>query len=483
MEDSSMAGELALVMLLLAPSSECLACHNGIATAAGHDISIGADWQTSMMANSARDPYWQAAVRRETIDHPESAAAIEAECSKCHMPMNRGAVFAKLADPLAVDGVSCALCHRIEPDHFGERESAVGGFVLASEPVVYGPFDVDAGRRRVMSSATGFTPTKRAHLRTSEMCATCHTLYTHALAAGGSVLGELPEQVPYLEWRHSEYRDKKTCDECHMPLVQEDAPITSVLGQPRTNVNRHEFRGGNFLVRRMLGAGGAERTIEHLQTEAARLTFRRLEVVEGVARGEIEIDNLAGHKLPTAYPSRRVWLHLVVRDTAGHVMFESGRLRGDGSIEGNDNDHDAARYEQHWTRIESADQVQIWEAILRDGDGNVTTGLLRGTDYLKDNRILPKGFVKATAGHDIAVRGSAASDHDFTGGHDRIEFAVPAGPTAVSVEAELLYQPISFRWAENLRGYDTAESKRFASLYDSMAGQSAVVLARAIAMR
>ena len=42
-----------------------------------------------MMANSARDPYWQGAVRRETIDHPESAAAIEDECSKCHMPMAR----------------------------------------------------------------------------------------------------------------------------------------------------------------------------------------------------------------------------------------------------------------------------------------------------------------------------------------------------------------------------------------------------------
>ena len=68
-------------------SDRCLACHNGLATSSGTDISIGFDWRPTMMANAARDPYWQAAVRRETIDHPESRAAIENECSICHMPM------------------------------------------------------------------------------------------------------------------------------------------------------------------------------------------------------------------------------------------------------------------------------------------------------------------------------------------------------------------------------------------------------------
>ena len=42
-----------------------------------------------MMANSARDPYWQAGVRRESIDHSESKKAIEDECAICHMPMAR----------------------------------------------------------------------------------------------------------------------------------------------------------------------------------------------------------------------------------------------------------------------------------------------------------------------------------------------------------------------------------------------------------
>src|SRR5215468_12687905 len=74
---------------LFQTSDRCFACHNGLTTPRGEDISIGFAWRATMMANSARDPYWQAGVRRESIDHAESKAVIEDECSKCHMPMAR----------------------------------------------------------------------------------------------------------------------------------------------------------------------------------------------------------------------------------------------------------------------------------------------------------------------------------------------------------------------------------------------------------
>jgi hypothetical protein len=74
---------------LFKTADDCMACHNSLRTASGEDVSIGARWRASMMANSARDPYWQAAVRRETIDHPTAVAAIQDECSVCHMPMAR----------------------------------------------------------------------------------------------------------------------------------------------------------------------------------------------------------------------------------------------------------------------------------------------------------------------------------------------------------------------------------------------------------
>src|SRR5262245_21911059 len=90
---------------LFEASDRCFACHNGLSTPGGEDISIGFGWRPTMMANSARDPYWQAGVRRESIDHAEAKAEIEDECSKCHMPMARfqsryegkeGEVFAHL---------------------------------------------------------------------------------------------------------------------------------------------------------------------------------------------------------------------------------------------------------------------------------------------------------------------------------------------------------------------------------------------------
>ena len=47
------------------------------------------------------------------------------------------------------------------------------------------------------------------HIRASELCATCHTLLTQALDAQGKVIGELPEQVPYQEWLHSDYQGQR----------------------------------------------------------------------------------------------------------------------------------------------------------------------------------------------------------------------------------------------------------------------------------
>ena len=58
-------------------ADRCMSCHNGLTTNTGSDASIGFDWRGSVMANASRDPYWQAGVRRETLDHPTLAAEIQ----------------------------------------------------------------------------------------------------------------------------------------------------------------------------------------------------------------------------------------------------------------------------------------------------------------------------------------------------------------------------------------------------------------------
>ena len=57
------------------------------------------------------------------------------------------------------------------------------------------------------------------------------------------------------------------------------------------------------------------------------------------------------------------------------MLFKSGALNEDGSIVGNDDDADPTCYEPHYSENRSADQVQIYEAILTGMNGEVTTGL------------------------------------------------------------------------------------------------------------
>jgi hypothetical protein len=261
-----------VVRPLFETSDRCMACHNGLSTPEGLDVSIGTDWRTTMMANAARDPYWHAAVRSETLDHPAAQAGIEDECAVCHMPMaalehraagQKSQVFGNLKAAhgatrdglLAIDGVSCTACHQISDQGLGTRESFTGGFAVdlkarIGSRRVFGPYEIDPGRTTVMRSSSGFEPGQASHLAGSELCASCHTLYTRALDESGKAIGELPEQVPYPEWRHSGYRRNWNCQSCHLPKFA-NMPVTSVLGQPRDNFSQHVFRAGNFFIPRV----------------------------------------------------------------------------------------------------------------------------------------------------------------------------------------------------------------------------------------
>ncbi|MFC1609874.1 hypothetical protein ACFL6C_02860 [Myxococcota bacterium] len=473
-------------------------------------------WRGTMMAHSAVDPYWLAGVRREITDHPEHAVAIEDECSKCHKPMQRyanqlmgnvGHVFVGNpagpndipADaPMSVDGVSCGVCHQIDAANLGTPESLVGGFELDKvAPVgtrrVYGPHTIATGTKRVMSSATRFEPNRADHMQRPELCATCHTLFTHAIGEDGQPTEPFPEQVPYLEWQHSDYGDAQSCQSCHLAEVRQPHPISSVVGKPREQLSQHSFRGGNFVVPQLLAAGvgdarvGAQelelvvrKTKAHLRDAAAIVTIDAdgAVVKDGELRVEVNIANLAGHKLPTAYPSRRVWLQVTMISATGKKLFESGALEPNGAIAGNDNDTDAARFEPHYDVVSQPDQVQIYESVMGNYAGEVTTGLLRATQYLKDNRLLPVGFDKNAAPADVAVKGQAVTDSGFTDGGDGVEYVIAVQPSdlPVSIEVRLWYQAIGYRWAQNLAGYDAPEPQAFVQGYNQLSGTDTAVM-------
>lgn len=508
---------------LFAHSDDCVACHNNLGAATGEDVSIGSAWRSTMMAHSSRDPYWQASVRRETLDHPRRAAEIEDECAACHMPMTRriaheagahGGVFEHLPvdrnqsdlQRLAADGVSCTVCHQIAPERLGARDSFNANFAMKPAApdgarVIYGNYDIDPGRTRIMHSATRFRQEAAPHIKQSELCATCHTLITQAFGPDGSVIGELHEQMNYQEWRHSDFatREPRSCQSCHMPSVDGPIRIASVLGDQRDSLARHTFVGGNAHMLRLLNrfrdelgvtAPAAEiesmarATVRQLQQDTATITVSTPQLEAGRLAFAVNIANLTGHKFPTGYPSRRAWLHVTVRDSRGSTVFESGRINDNGSIAGNDSDMNGATFEPHYEELTSADQVQIYEPVLGDRSGRPTTGLLTATQYLKDNRLLPRGFDKASAPPEIGVIGAARDDADFSGAGDRVRYRVPvSGEGPYRVDVELRYQSIGFRWASNLEPIKAGEPARFVSYYRATAPGSSIIVATASATR
>jgi hypothetical protein len=492
---------------LFSTSGSCSICHTNMQDDSGEVISLDATWRASMKANAARDPYFLATVRSELTEFPELAETIEDKCATCHMPMAR-VMASEQGEPtrifgqggflnpenelhlFAIDGVSCTLCHQIQSAGLGSDASYSGGFnidTITEKPdrVIYGPYTADTAEASLMQSSSGFVPQKTEHLSRSALCATCHTLYTPFIDSAGNIAGEFPEQMVFFEWYYSNYRRTQTCQGCHMPEVEGGVRISNLSQTLRSPFSKHSFVGGNAYMLSVLDQFGDElgvtasaehfeaainRTLDQLQNNTAEIEVENAQLLGNRVIADIVIKNLAGHKFPTGFPSRRAWLHVSLRDAGGSLLFESGGYSDNGSITGNDNDEDPARYESHYDGIVQPDQVQIYEAIMRDTDSTVTTRLLRAAGYLKDNRLLPTGFEKGAPYEDIAVRGRARDDINFLDGIDQIQYLMTfdSAQRPLTLTVELLYQSVGYRWAENLRGGEGVEIDRFSRYYDTI---------------
>ena len=504
---------------LFSTSGSCAICHTNLNDDTGADVSIDSFWRATMMANAARDPYWQAAVRSELLDLPEFAEAIEDKCSTCHMPMAR-TTAADIGDTgvmfgedgflntendlysFAMDGVSCTVCHQIREEGLGTEATFSGGFNIDTElrspdRVIFGPFKIGDRLASIMASSSGYRPIQSLHLSRSALCASCHTLYSSYVDASGQIAGEFPEQVPFFEWYYSSYRRTQTCQDCHMPEADGGAKISSMSKILRSPFATHSFVGGNAYMLEVLDEVGdelgvtasnenydaaIERTLNQLQNNSATVEIEDLSLSGTRIVADVVVRNLVGHKFPTGFPSRRAWLHFTILDSSEQTVFESGGYTEDGSIIGNDNDTDPALSEQHYLAIVEPNQVQIYEAILRDTEGDITTTLLYAAGFRKDNRLLPDGFEKKSPYEDIAVRGGAMEDDDFQGGGDSIQYSVDIGSAAgpLTVKVELLYQSISFRWANNLRDKDAEEIQRFLRYIDTVPNLPVVIAATTV---
>ena len=481
-----------------AGSAQCTSCHDdpsmSIATPVKdvtRNVSIGNAWETSMMANATRDPYWHAVVASELDNFPNLEDDINDKCTVCHAPMARdmakkeglgfrmfdkGSVetgdfeqgFYSMNDSddvfnHAMDGVSCSLCHQLDPANFGTDEGMTGGYVIVGSPTgdkkdrpAYGQY-TDPGVI-YMQTQSGFTPQYGPHLSTSESCATCHNLNIEPVDPQGQKLegaGHFAEQASFSEWLESDYAvggpKEASCQSCHMPKVGEDVFIAEGADNKRPDFAEHTFLGANTVMQDMLMNFGDElgldlsdefglsheekftesiaRNREFLRT-AASLTISQGPIQEGKLNINVVVQNNTGHKLPTVYHSRRVYLQLQVIDQDGQQIFESGKINPDGSIVGVSEDVNPATWEPHYDTINSETQVQVYQSIVGNSDNVRTHSLLAGSFFLKDNRLTPSGFDKHAVNADttmpdsFGVFGAAVDDNDFNNGTDTVSYQV-----------------------------------------------------------
>jgi hypothetical protein len=495
-------------------SGNCLECHNNLTDAQGKDVSIETDWSSTMMANSARDPLWRAKVRSELNRNPQLADVISDKCTRCHAPMAN--FEAKTSgEPMqvldggfldashsrhdsALNGVSCTLCHQIQDSpNLGTLSGFTGKYEIGSDKLIYGPYDDLFPNPMVMN--TGYTPTYSAHVKESKLCASCHNLKTPYVDSFGNVLSttpesEFPEQMPYSEWEHSSYAtsNPQSCQQCHMSRADGVAISNRPMWlQTRDNFAIHDLVGANRLMlnifndnKTQLGvlSNNFPETIaktEAMLQSAATVTPVSQSLVNDTLDFTLRVNSNTGHKLPSAYPSRRVILHVTVKDASDNVVFESGKVNADGSVTGVDADTDLTAFEPHYDLITSPDQVQVYEAIMGDDMNQVTYTLLRGMTYLKDNRILPQGFDKATAPSDIRVAGNALTDDDFVGGSDEISYRITGlSGAGYQVMAELIHQPLAYGFAQDLFSDSGTEIQDFQKMFQASNAKSTTITTR-----
>ena len=205
-----------------------------------------------------------------------------------------------------------------------------------------------------------------------------------------------------------------------------------------------------------------------------------------ILTASVTVTNKSGHKLPSGVGFRRAFVDFRVLDRAGNTLWESGRTNSAGLITDQhgqpivgelwwkpdcDGRIAGQPHQPHYEVIERQDQAQIYQELVTAPPigvagqcgpnaaptGELTTSFLSICGKLKDNRLLPSGFLSLPqrveisralgAGADMAEDTNpvgVSNDPDYRGGgDDTLRYSIPLADLhgrPASVEATLYYQ-------------------------------------------
>jgi len=210
-------------------------------------------------------------------------------------------------------------------------------------------------------------------------------------------------------------------------------------------------------------------------------------IASKLLQADVTVTNLAGHKLPSGVSFRRAFLDFQVLDASGNVLWESGGTNYKGVITNTAGRPLATEffspaqqtYQPHfWTDnpITSDQQVQIYEELVQDPQGQFTTSFLSLNNKVKDNRILPQGWSSSGPMGDITQPEGTGADLNYQNGCgcSVVRYQLPLTGSlanAAQVQATLYYQSIPPYYlrqrSEDANGPDTARLIKFTNELDT----------------
>jgi len=479
----------------------CAACHGGY----DEETEPYFGWEGSMMANSARDPLFEACL----VIAEQDAEGSGDLCIRCHVPKawlegrsvpTDGSAFL----PEDRIGVSCDHCHRMLDPDYQPGVSPVEDEAILAALIKGPPSDPGTARYVIDPAGTRRGPFADAicdevahpflsspYHSDSSMCATCHNVSNPNYESNGIGQfqptldqettnfghGELfPIERTYSEWLFSDYNSPEgvyapalggnkdfvsSCQDCHMRDTTGSGcnPTLFPTAPARDDLPLHDLTGGNTWVPSLLAQlypGEIDPLALAATIDRARFMLRNAAKLESFREGDrlrVRVTNNTGHKLPTGYPEgRRMWLNVRFLDASGTLLGESGAYDFDTAV----------------LTVDS--EAKVYEAKLGlDSTAAALAGLSPGESFhfvlnnqiYKDNRIPPRGFTNLG----FAQFGGLPVGYFYPNGAywDDTYYDIPQG--AVRAIVRLYYQTTSKEYIEFLRDENVTNTKG-QELYD-----------------
>jgi hypothetical protein len=488
------------------PAVNCTYCHSNYDPATEPFYL----WQTSMMAQAARDPMFHACLAVAEQDAPH----VGDTCLRCHTPTGWLEGRSKPSNGSALkgkdfEGVTCNLCHRMVDPEYTEGasppddEAILARLESVPESPHNGTYVVDPIDRRRGPFDLGpkfyWHEWRQSPFHSkSQMCATCHDVSNPVFVRSGGPTptpgdvydlnapgaqhpthkktDEFALERTFSEWSQSAFAVApidlggrfggnktavSTCQDCHMPDASGEACAPGYGAQYRDDLPLHSFRGANTWVLRGVRLLDQNHKL-YKASEASELTEEQAE--QGIAEN-IDFLTRASDMELTKNGGQ-----LIVRiiNQTGHKLptgYTEGRrmwinvkfLDAKGNIV-------AERGAYNFDRATlDVSNTKIYEAELGPDDAvAAATGLPAEPSFhfalvnkvYKDNRIPPRGFTNANyAAVQAAPVGAEYADGQYW---DDTKFEIPG--RAASAKVLLYYQSTSREYIEFLLRENTTNN-------------------------